>query len=69
MDWMDKGWLEFADGFLQDVEPTPLTRQLLKEAWLHGARTAIVRAQDVMSLELARQGPDNIVSKSRELSR
>jgi hypothetical protein len=42
-DWADDGWNDFAAECLAD-EPSKATLLLLKQAWLHGARTAIDKA-------------------------
>jgi hypothetical protein len=40
-DWADEGWNEFEAEHLANEEPTKAALLLLKEAWLHGARTAM----------------------------
>jgi len=71
-DWMDDGWIEFADGFLENISAAAATdevRQLLKEAWLHGARTAVEQAQTLVNASLETEGPENIVSRATTLPR
>jgi hypothetical protein len=68
-DWMDDGWIEFADGWPEMASVTDEVRQLLKEAWLHGARSAVAQAQSLVSASLENEGPENIVARSRTLPR
>jgi hypothetical protein len=45
-DWADEGWLNFVSDFSIDEDAIPRARLLdMKEAWLHGARTALSQAQ------------------------
>lgn len=46
-DWTDVGWNDFESRMLEGDETKQQVR-LLKEAWLHGARTAIDQAQSVL---------------------
>ena len=47
-DWMDAGWQDFVEEFsLQNVPSNALTD--MKEAWLHGARTAIAKASEAVN--------------------
>jgi hypothetical protein len=39
-DWMDMGWLDFVFRHQDASESSPQVLALLKDAWLHGARTA-----------------------------
>jgi len=47
-DWMDEAWNDFQNRMCEGDETTRELR-LLKEAWLHGARTAIAKAQGAVS--------------------
>lgn len=46
-DWLDDGWEDFADRFLDDQ--TSAQVRLLKEAWLHGARTALAHSREIVN--------------------
>jgi hypothetical protein len=46
-DWTDEGWNRFAQVYLAD-HPSESMLRLLKEAWLHGARCALDRAQETI---------------------
>lgn len=49
-DWTDVGWQDFVDEHDVDEDAVPKPQLLdMKEAWLHGARTALARAQRVIS--------------------
>jgi hypothetical protein len=45
LDWMDVGWRDFEDRMLEGDE-LDKQRRLLKEAWLHGARTAVAKVAE-----------------------
>lgn len=47
-DWADDGWNDYAAEYL-DAEPSAKMLRLLKEAWLHGARTGLAKAQRTIS--------------------
>lgn len=46
-DWTDTGWLDFESRMMEGDE-TRSQVLLLKEAWLHGARTALDHAQKTL---------------------
>lgn len=47
-DWMDAGWQDFVETYsLQGVPSDALTD--MKEAWLHGARTAVAKASEAVN--------------------
>ena len=49
-DWADDGWLRFMDEHDIDKDSVPRAQLLdMKEAWLHGARTALTKMERVIA--------------------
>jgi hypothetical protein len=52
-DWADDGWLNFVADFSLDPERIPRAQLLdMKEAWLHGARTALAQASATINASI-----------------
>lgn len=54
IDWMDEEWQDFIDAQRIDTDTMPPDAlKLLKEAWLHGARSAIAVAKGIVDEHVA----------------